>query len=87
METNNEKQKKEVSVFINGQRHMLEKIEISYEDIVTLAFGHYENNPNVVYTIIYLKGNNDKPKGEIVKGETIKLKDQMIINVTRTDRS
>lgn len=59
---------------VNGQDHTVEKDSITYEQIVTLAFGQYEDNPNIVYTVLYFKGNPHKPKGELVKGESVKVK-------------
>jgi len=84
----NQKDDKLVEVFINGKSYSVDKNDdISYEKIVTLAFGECKNDPNVIYTILYYKGNSDKPKGELLKGETVKIKKGMIFNVTRTDRS
>ena len=87
MEMNEKKKEKDVEIFINGQEKIANKGELSYEEIVTLAFGNYEFNPDVIYTILYFKGDSPKPKGELVKGESVKVMHGMIINVTRTDRS
>jgi hypothetical protein len=85
----NEKEDKEIEIFVNAQsEHVYKNSILSYEDIVTLAFQKYEPNPKISYTVVYCKGDNShKPKGELVKGESLKVKEGMIINVTRTDRS
>lgn len=81
------KDKYEITIFINGEEKIVTKEKISYEEIVILAFGHYENLETANYTIIYFKGNNDKPNGFLLKGQVIMVKKGMRINVTRTNKS
>lgn len=87
MEIDTKKPDKDIIILVNGQEKIVDKGNISYEEVVSLAFAQYEDNPNIVYTILYFKGNSQKPKGELVKGETVKVRQGMIFNVTRTDRS
>ena len=85
----NEKEDKEIEIFVNAHsEHVDKNLSLTYEDIVTLAFQNYDPNPDISYTVVYCKGDNShKPKGELVKGESLKVKEGMIINVTRTDKS
>ena len=55
--------------------------------MVVLAFGSISNDPNIVYTVTYKKGDNNKPEGIMVKGDEIKVKNEMRFNVTQTNRS
>ena len=82
-----EKEIKNIEVVINGQIKLVEKGELTYQEIVILAFGEFADNSNTIYTVLYFKGNENKPKGEIVKGESLKIRHGIVINVTRTDRS
>jgi len=85
---NESKKIKEVTIIVNGRDKVVEKKEITYEEIIVLAFGSYETDPNIEYTVTYSKGNNShKPKGILEKGESIMVKEGMIFNVTRTDKS
>ncbi|MEZ4720482.1 MAG: multiubiquitin domain-containing protein [Flavobacteriales bacterium] len=79
--------KKVVSIIVNGQEKEWEKDEISFKEVVILAFGSYDENPQIVYTVTYKRGQGNKPEGTMVKGESVKVKDKMIFNATRTDRS
>lgn len=36
---------------------------------------------------VYRRGEGNKPEGSLVQGETVKIKDGMIFNVTATDKS
>ena len=83
-----DKDKKSVTVFINGTRTVLPKDQISYEELVALAFS---NNPptgeTVQITVQYTKGHSDKPKGALVEGQSVKVKEGMEFDVTATNRS
>jgi len=82
------KKTKEVIIIVNGRDKEIEKGKIRYEEIIVLAFGSYDPNPNIEYTVTYSKGDNlHKPKGILDKGESIMVKEGMIFNVTRTDKS
>jgi hypothetical protein len=68
-------------------KQWLEKL-ISYDQVVNLAFPDYNpNNPNIVYTVTYKKGPHQNPEGSMSKGVTVYVKDKMIFNVSKTDKS
>ncbi|MBK7143583.1 MAG: multiubiquitin domain-containing protein [bacterium] len=77
---------KTVTIIVNGREKQYDGKRISFEQVVTLAFGTYEDNENIVYTVTYSKGE-DKKEGSMVKGDDVKVKDGMIFNVSRTDKS
>lgn len=86
----NEKQKehdKEVTIIVNTREKTWTKKEISYEEVIVLAFGSYSNDENVVYTVTYSKGPDSHHEGSLVKGGSVKVKDGMIFNVTQTNKS
>lgn len=80
-------QNKEYNIIVNSRDKVWNEKNISYNDLVILAFGSISNDPNVIYTITFKKGDNNKPEGTMVKGESIKVKDGMRFNVTQTSRS
>jgi hypothetical protein len=78
---------KEFTLIVNTREKKWPKKEISYEEIVALAFGSYDGNPNIVYTVTYSRGPKPHQEGSLVKGESVQIQNEMIFNVTKTDKS
>lgn len=74
-------------LIVNGRLKTWAEINISFEEVVVLAFGSYINNPDKVYTVTYDKGPNENPDGIMDKGDKVVVKIKMIFNVTCTDKS
>jgi len=87
MNENHKEYDKEVTIIVNTREKTWNKKEISYEEVITLAFGSYSNDENVVYTVTYSKGHDSHHEGSLVKGDSVKVKDGMIFNVTQTNKS
>ncbi len=79
--------KKDVTIIVNGQQRTVRKEELSFAEVVALAFDNPPTGPNVIFTITYRRGQGDKPEGTLVAGGTVKVKEGMIFNVTATDQS
>lgn len=79
-------QNKEFKIIVNGREKTFSEKEISFRQVVELAFGSYEENELIVYTVSFSKGE-DKKEGTMTKGATVKVKEGMIFNATRTDKS
>ncbi len=79
--------KKKVTIVVNGEPFEVEKDEISYAEVVTLAFPDYPQHPEVTYSVKYKKGHGNKPEGVLAPGGTVKVKDEMIFNVSPTGQS
>jgi hypothetical protein len=75
----------QVTIFVNTQPHIMTKGEISFAEVVALS--GLPDGPTVVFTVTYRRGQGGKPEGSLVAGESVKVKDGMIFNVTRTDKS
>ena len=90
METNKHEENgpsKEFTIIINGRPKTVTERVISFSDIVTLAFENPPTGQNIIFTITYRRGSGNKPEGTLIAGETIKIKEGMIFNVTATDKS
>ena len=74
-------------IFVNGRRFVWEKNMISFEEVITLAFGDYNPAPNIAYTVSYFNGPKDFREGTLTKGHSIPVKDGEKINADRTDKS
>ena len=80
------KNKHKITIFINGEEKEVKKEKISYEEVIILAFGSYNDSQDVAYTIMYFRGNNEKPNGFLLKGQEVNVKKGMKFNVSKTNR-
>lgn len=81
-----EMHEKEIEIIVNARPKVVEVKKLTYRQVVELAFGQFDENPNAVYTVTYSKGRNED-KGSLVEGQDITVKKGMVFNVTRTDKS
>lgn len=77
-----------ITVIINGQPVEVEKRSYSFQEVITLAFGSYDDSQKS-YTMVSTRKNDDGEKHKISYslGDQIKMKDGMRINVDSTNRS
>jgi hypothetical protein len=88
MSPNNEGTKS-FTIIVNAQKKQWNEKEISYDQVVHLAFPE-PPPPGIVitYTVEYERGEGNKPEGSLVKGgPSAKVKEGMIFGVTETGRS
>ena len=78
---------KEYTIIMNGRQKVVTEKELSFEQIVALAFDNPPTGPNIVFTVTYRRGEGKKPEGTLLPGEIVKIKEGMIFNVTATDKS
>lgn len=83
-----EHKKHEMTIIVDGTQHLWSEQEISYDQVVGLA---YDGNPptgdQVQITVGYRRGQGNKPEGDLGPGQSVKVKDGMVFDVTATDRS
>lgn len=79
--------KKKVTIIVNGNPYLHEKDEISYKEVVTIAFPDFPQHPEINYSVKYKRGHGDKPEGVLAPGALVKIKDQMSFNVYPTGQS
>ncbi len=77
----------EYTLIVNLVEKKWHKDLISFEELVELAFGTYDPNPNKGYTVTYSRGRDPKPEGTLVKGSSVNVKNKMVFDVTATDKS
>jgi hypothetical protein len=85
--TDSDKPRQTVTIIVNGRAHEIRKAEISFAEVVDIAFPGQVQGGNIVFTVTYKRGRGDKPEGELVEGQSVKVKDKMVFNVIRTDKS
>lgn len=75
------------TIIVNAREKQWFNERISFTQLIVLAFGYAENNANTTYSVTYKKGDNSRPEGIMVEGDSLKVKDDMRFNVTQTNRS
>ena len=78
-----------ITVLVNGEEKMLlpHAKQLSYEEIVKLACGMLPTNPNTIYTVAYSNGPIENPKGTLTRGRSVLVKEGMVFNVSKSDKS
>ena len=78
---------KPVTIVVNGEPHEVPKDEITFAEVVALAYPEGPQGPNIIYSVTYRKGPDHKSKGILAEGGSVKVKDDMIFDVRVTDKS
>jgi hypothetical protein len=78
---------KAVTIVVNGRAKEVTEKNLTFDEVVALAFDPIPSGPNIEITVAYRRGEGKKPAGTLVEGETVKVKDGMIFDVTATDKS
>ncbi len=76
------------TVVVNGRPREISGKEISYAQIVQLAFENPPHGTDTIFSVTYRKGGNEnRPEGVMVEGDSIKIKKGTTFNVSATNRS
>jgi hypothetical protein len=78
---------KDISIVVNGTQKIVQKEDFTFDDIVKLAFENPPYGDNTLFSVTYRRGHGNKPEGILAAGESVKVKDGMIFDVTPTDKS
>ena len=78
---------KQVTIIVNGTQKSVEKDDLTYDEVVHLAFASPPYGENTLFSVSYVRGHGNKPEGILAPGGTLKVKEGMIIDVTATDKS
>lgn len=87
MQVNSNDQHKQFTIIVNGRQRLVTSKNLTFAEVVQLAFDDAIFNEMTIYTITFKRGDGEKPEGTLVEGDTVKIKEGMIFNVTRTDKS
>lgn len=85
--TNAHETKKTITIIVEGTPHEWPKDEITYAHVVTLEFPDYPQHPEITYSVKYRNGQGNKPEGTLSPSGSVKVKEGMIFNVSRTGQS
>ncbi|MFC5757802.1 multiubiquitin domain-containing protein [Rhizobium sp. GCM10022189] len=79
--------KPKVRILVNTREKFVSAGRISFSELVKLAFPDIPVGPTTSFTVSYRKGPADKPEGTLIEGESVKVKNGMVFNVSATDKS
>ena len=65
---------KGIVIIVNGTPHKTDKDNLSYEEVVTLAFPDYPQHPERTYSVTYSRGTGNKPEGILAPGGNVNIK-------------
>ena len=74
-------------VIVNGQERVVPKGEVSFEEIIALAYDESERGEQIVFTVTFEASAGRVAEGEVGPGETLEVTERVIIHVQRTDQS
>lgn len=77
----------EITIIVNGRRKVVKKDKLSFVEVLALAYDPVPEGENWAFTVTYTKGPKQNPKGTLTMGQSVKVEDGMIFNVTATDKS
>ena len=78
---------KSVTIVVNGRPKEVTTEEITFDELVDLAFDDPARGPQIVFTITFRNVGGRFEEGELDEGQRVKVKNRTVINVTRTDQS
>lgn len=82
-----DKADKQVTIIVNGREKTVSEKELSFDQLVKLAFETPPTGENICFSMTFRRGQGNKPEGMLSEGESVKVKEGMIFNVTATDKS
>jgi hypothetical protein len=88
MAKNDNDKDKTVTIVVDGTPYEVPKKEnITYAEVVTLAYPDFPQHPEITYSVTYTRGHGDKPEGILPPGASVKVKEGMSFRVNRTGQS
>jgi hypothetical protein len=80
-----EEEGREFKIIVNGRPKEVSPKKQSYRDIARVAYPDADFS-KFLYTITFFNGEGGQ-EGDLVEGETVKVKNGMVFNVRRSDKS
>ena len=78
---------KKVGIVVNGTPQRTDLESLTFEQVVAFAFQDPPTGPYICFTITYRGAGGRKPEGSLVEGDTVKIMEGTVFNVTVTDKS
>lgn len=75
------------TIAVNAQKKEVAETKLTFDEVVKLAYPIPPDGQNIMFTIKYRNGPRVNPKGSLLEGQAVRIKNGMIFDVTPTDRS
>lgn len=77
----------QTTIIVNTREKTVEGKEVTYDQIVGLAFETVPSGENIEITVLYRDGPGQNKEGTLAPNGSVRLKKDMIFDVTATDKS
>lgn len=77
----------EVTIIVNTRPHTWSEKEISYEQVIELAYPGRPVTDQESVTVRFTRGHDGHGSGTLTAGHDVKVKKGMVFDVVRTSRS
>ncbi len=74
-------------LFVNGDQKVVDRPVLGFDEILALAFTEPPVGPFITVTVTFARGPRHRPVGSLLGGESVPVVEDMVFNVTITDRS
>lgn len=74
-------------IIVNGKRRRVTGPQLTFEELVQLAFDPPPAGEFICFTITYRGGPCSNPEGSLLEGQSVTITEGMVFNVTATDKS
>ena len=76
----------EINIVVNARSKKVDKSELTYNEVVALAFDPVPTGDNIVITVAY-RNAEGHTQGTLVQGQTVEVRNGTVFDVTATDKS
>ena len=74
-------------IFVNGRKRFVKSDEITYEEVLKLAFDSPPSGPDIYIKVSFRNGAGRPPEGTLRPGQSAKIHDGTVFDATATNRS
>lgn len=78
---------KTFKILVNGRQRDVTTDVLSFDDVVRLAYGEVPKDDSLLFTVLYHHADQRPSDGELVAGDSVKIKNNTSFDVTKTIRS
>lgn len=77
----------QTTIIVNTREKTVQGKEVTYDQIVALAFETVPSGENIEITVLYRDGPGPNKEGTLAPNGSVRIKKDMIFDVTATDKS
>ncbi len=74
-------------IIVNSRPHVVPTEQVTFEQVVQLAFPGYQPEPNVMFSMTYRHAASKPHASELGSGGVVEVKKGTVFNVTKTIQS